>query len=148
MSQRPERLRQLFEDAFRLPESERNAFLRLKCGSDWELLREIESLLSQANSTSITITGLRLAESLETIATIAREMSTESSTVATQSEDDQFGPYAILKRIGEGGMGTVYLVEQTQPIRRRVALKVVKLGMDTRQVIARDDGASAYRPDL
>ena len=53
------------------------------------------------------------------------------------AERDSFGPYRILRILGEGGMGTVYLAEQTEPIRRRVALKVVKLGMDTNQVLAR-----------
>jgi serine/threonine protein kinase len=52
-------------------------------------------------------------------------------------EYDSFGPYTILRVLGEGGMGTVYLAEQTQPIHRQVALKVVKSGMDTRQILAR-----------
>ena len=47
------------------------------------------------------------------------------------------GPYKLLEQIGEGGMGVVYLAEQTQPVRRKVALKIIKPGMDTRQVIAR-----------
>jgi len=47
------------------------------------------------------------------------------------------GPYRLLRPIGEGGFGTVFLAEQTEPIRRRVALKIIKLGMDTRQVVAR-----------
>ena len=47
------------------------------------------------------------------------------------------GPYKLIERIGEGGYGVVYRAEQTQPIRRFVALKIIKLGMDTRQVIAR-----------
>jgi serine/threonine protein kinase/tetratricopeptide (TPR) repeat protein len=55
----------------------------------------------------------------------------------TDIGDDRFGPYRIVRPIGEGGMGSVYLAEQTHPIRRQVALKVIKLGMDTRQVVAR-----------
>ena len=47
------------------------------------------------------------------------------------------GPYKLLQQIGEGGMGTVFMAEQTQPVRRKVALKVLKPGMDTRQVVAR-----------
>src|SRR5208282_2988837 len=47
------------------------------------------------------------------------------------------GPYKLLQPIGEGGMGTVYMAEQTAPVRRLVALKVIKAGMDSRQVLAR-----------
>ena len=47
------------------------------------------------------------------------------------------GPYKLLEKIGEGGMGTVWLAEQVEPVRRKVALKVVKPGMDSRQVVAR-----------
>src|ERR1044072_3641482 len=47
------------------------------------------------------------------------------------------GPYKLLEQIGEGGMGVVFMAEQTEPIHRRVALKIIKPGMDTRQVIAR-----------
>src|SRR5262245_54486634 len=49
----------------------------------------------------------------------------------------RIGPYKLLQKIGEGGMGVVYLAEQEHPVRRRVALKIIKPGMDSRQVIAR-----------
>src|SRR4051794_32229000 len=55
----------------------------------------------------------------------------------TARPGDRFGRYKILEEIGQGGCGVVFVAEQEQPVRRRVALKVVKLGMDTRQVIAR-----------
>jgi eukaryotic-like serine/threonine-protein kinase len=58
-------------------------------------------------------------------------------TARTTAGDDDFGRYHILRPLGEGGMGTVYLAEQREPIRRRVALKIVKLGMDTGEVLAR-----------
>jgi len=66
------------------------------------------------------------------------ESGTETIDTATAAAgDDDFGRYHVLRPLGEGGMGTVYLAEQREPFRRYVALKVVKLGMDTGQVLAR-----------
>src|SRR4051812_21336509 len=56
---------------------------------------------------------------------------------AIEKPGDRIGRYKILQQIGEGGCGVVYMAEQSEPVRRRVALKVIKLGMDTRSVIAR-----------
>src|SRR4051794_14514020 len=68
----------------------------------------------------------------------ADESGTQTIDTATAATgDDDFGRYHILRLLGEGGMGTVYLAEQREPIRRFVALKVIKLGMDTGQVLAR-----------
>ncbi len=67
----------------------------------------------------------------------AGEQGIQTIAAATGATGDDFGRYHILCPLGEGGMGTVYLAEQCEPIRRRVALKVVKLGMDTAQVLAR-----------
>src|SRR5881409_3264898 len=55
----------------------------------------------------------------------------------TQNPGDWIGRYKLLQKIGEGGCGVVYMAEQEEPVRRRVALKVIKLGMDTREVITR-----------
>ena len=55
----------------------------------------------------------------------------------TEKAGDRIGRYKLLQKIGEGGCGVVYMAEQEEPVRRRVALKVIKLGMDTREVIAR-----------
>ncbi|MCO6042444.1 protein kinase [Aeoliella sp. ICT_H6.2] len=67
--------------------------------------------------------------------------STNSGTVdlpaVTETVGDTIGPYKLLQQIGEGGMGIVYMAEQAEPIERRVALKIIKPGMDSRQVIAR-----------
>src|ERR1700674_5571187 len=66
------------------------------------------------------------------------ESETETIDTATAAPgDDDFGRYRVLSPLGEGGMGTVYLAEQLEPIRRSVALKVIKLGMDTGHVLAR-----------
>ena len=64
---------------------------------------------------------------------------TSTGEVATVSTDrvDRIGPYKILDRLGAGGMGIVYLAEQKDPVRRRVAIKLIKLGMDSAQVLAR-----------
>lgn len=56
---------------------------------------------------------------------------------ATDRVGTHFGPYKLLEKIGEGGMGLVYMAEQKQPVRRTVALKVIKPGMDSHQVVAR-----------
>ena len=61
----------------------------------------------------------------------------EEPPCASEKPGDRIGRYKLVERIGEGGMGVVYLAEQEEPVRRRVALKIIKLGMDTRQVVAR-----------
>jgi serine/threonine protein kinase len=61
------------------------------------------------------------------------------ATPATPKVSVSIGPYRLLERIGEGGMGEVWLAEQARPVHRHVALKVIKAGMDTAQVVGRFD---------
>jgi serine/threonine protein kinase/Tfp pilus assembly protein PilF len=103
---------------------ERAAYLDQVCGDNEKLRAEVEALL-RANQKSGDL--LDLHESADQ--TIARPISEEPGTV--------IGPYKLLQQIGEGGMGVVFMAEQTEPIQRTVALKIIKPNMDTRQIIAR-----------
>jgi eukaryotic-like serine/threonine-protein kinase len=78
-----------------------------------------------------------LTDALSTRSPAPAPLVTASYGDPTEGLDATIGPYRLLQVIGEGGMGTVYLADQSEPVRRRVALKVVKAGMDSRQVLAR-----------
>jgi len=73
----------------------------------------------------------------ETITDLGATKTKSLSFPLTEKPGDHIGRYKLLEQVGEGGCGVVYVAEQTEPVHRRVALKVIKLGMDTRQVIAR-----------
>ena len=105
---------------------ERAAFVARACGADEELRRRVERLVDahfQAGS---------FLESPPASPTVSM-----ASAASTEVAGTVIGPYKLLQPIGEGGMGTVYMAEQTQPVRRTVALKLIKAGMDSRQVLAR-----------
>jgi WD40 repeat protein/serine/threonine protein kinase len=105
---------------------ERAAYLDEMCGPDSDLRGQVEGLLRSHEQA-----GSFLQNSLfDPGAT--RDVSTPPELTGSR-----IGPYKLLQPIGEGGMGTVYMAEQTQPVRRKVAIKVIKPGMDSRQVIAR-----------
>src|SRR5262249_53314467 len=102
----------------------RRNYLLQTCGDDTALLERVQALLEVhdrdqgllANAPSVTV-GFE--------------------TSLTERPGAMIGPYKLLEKIGEGGFGVVFMAEQHQPVRRKVALKVVKPGMDTRQVVAR-----------
>jgi serine/threonine protein kinase len=118
-SSRAARLKEILQAVAALSEPERSVFLDEACKDDPDLRREVESVL--AHESDPTTPG----------------WTTGAASSGLDSHPTEIGPYRILERIGEGGMGVVYLAEQTEPVRRRVALKVIKLGMDTKQVVAR-----------
>jgi len=128
MSDAEQREEAIFEAALQLTADERVAFLDKACAGDADLRRQVVSLLDALG---------RAGGFMTQPATVAR--TARSSLPPAEKPGDRIGRYKLLEQIGEGGCGVVYVAEQTEPVRRRVALKVIKLGMDTKQVIARFD---------
>ena len=107
-------------------QAERNAYIKTACGHNINLLNRVEALL-KAHDTEDSFLEV---PALDPNATLDKPPMIEGPGT-------MIGRYKLLELIGEGGMGLVYLAEQQEPVRRNVALKIVKLGMDTKQVIAR-----------
>ena len=120
----PARVKQIVAAALDRSPAEREAFVAGACGDDAELLAEVQSLLA----------AMGAASQDRFLADVSTRLSSQPLTEAAGA---CIGPYKLLQKIGEGGFGAVFLAEQEKPVRRRVALKVIKLGMDTRQVVAR-----------
>jgi eukaryotic-like serine/threonine-protein kinase len=118
-------IKSIFGQAMDLPSpAERAAYLDEACGDNPRLRAEVESLLQAGQQAGGFFEGLGPSSA----ATVDEPITERPGTV--------IGPYKLLEQIGEGGFGLVFMAEQ-QPIRRKVAVKVLKPGMDTRQVIAR-----------
>jgi eukaryotic-like serine/threonine-protein kinase len=118
----------IFAATLQLSRAERAAYLHQACGENDALRQRIEVLLNAAEQS-----GAFLEESA---APTLRRTGMASIPLA-EKPGDRIGRYKLLQQIGEGGCGVVYMAEQEEPVHRRVALKVIKLGMDTKQVIAR-----------
>jgi WD40 repeat protein/serine/threonine protein kinase len=116
---------ELFAAAIQTPLAERAALLDRACGEDTSLRDQVESLLAAHDHPDSLLEVPVFNATIE----MAPRMTEVPGTV--------IGPYKLLEQIGEGGFGVVFMAEQQRPVRRRVALKVIKPGMDTRQVIAR-----------
>jgi len=111
------RARDIFADALGRPGAEREAHVVRACAADAALREQVLELVrAHAEAEG------RLVESPEQIG---------------ERRSDRIGPYTLVQPIGEGGFGTVWLAEQSAPIRRKVALKILKAGMDSRQVVGR-----------
>ena len=122
-----EKLEQLFSAALGKDSwAERSAFLDDACGDDAGLRTQVTELLNVHDR----VGSFLDAPPVDSDATL--ETRAPSETAGTR-----IGRYKILQEIGEGGFGTVYMAEQEEPVRRKVALKIIKLGMDTKQIIAR-----------
>ena len=130
--QAPPTARAVFDHALDLHSQDRERYLAAACGGDGELRRKVEALL-QAHHDA----GSFLEVPAVGAAPGPRAAARSSCPPGPERPGAAVGPYVLLEQIGEGGMGVVFLAEQTRPVRRQVALKVIKAGMDTRQVIAR-----------
>ncbi len=128
-------VRRLFMELAELAESERPAALSRACGGDVLLRGEVEALLRADKSAGAFLSNATAPVSLRAFG--VPSAGAAAGTAAGAEPDQMIGRYKLLQPIGEGGMGSVWLAEQREPVKRRVALKIIKLGMDTKQVIAR-----------
>lgn len=119
--------RDVFLKALEVHGTERDAYLAEACGSNAALRLRVEELLrSHRDDTFLEEPAAELGETV-----------LSAAVALTEGPGTVIGRYKLLQQIGEGGMGVVYMAEQDQPVRRRVALKIIKVGMDTRTVVAR-----------
>ena len=116
---------EVFSAALKLPVAERVAYLDQACAGDTALRQRVEELLQASDEAGAF---------LESPAAVPPE---GTLRLPANKPGDRIGRYKLLQQIGEGGCGVVYMAEQEEPVHRRVALKVIKLGMDTKSVIAR-----------
>lgn len=123
------RLKGIFLAALEMTAAEREDYLTRECGTDTNLRREVETPLAQPSRNFDVVRNLGL------MASLAEE--TSAQTTDPPPLPDHIGPYRILGLIGEGGMGSVYHALQAEPIRREVALKSIRAGLDSPSLRAR-----------
>ncbi|MEM6749132.1 MAG: serine/threonine-protein kinase [Planctomycetota bacterium] len=127
----PDSVEAIFHEARQRSAAERSAYIDGACGADLALRAKVEALLEA---------DAEAASFLESV-TLDPEATLEHRVGAPPPPSEQpgqeLGRYKLLQKIGEGGFGSVWMAEQREPVKRRVALKIIKLGMDTKQVIAR-----------
>ena len=122
------RARDIFADAIELAGDERVAFLESACSGNSKLKERVDRLI-QAHDADLTNLGN------------TRDTLPDGGDLA----GTQFGRFRMLQKIGEGGFGEVWMAEQTESVRRRVAIKIIKPGMDSAQVLARFDAERQAR---
>ena len=120
-----QRANEIVREAAKLPNlAERNAYVEAECASSPELLQRVRELLAE----SAIATGVDDSPG---------KWSSDWGREAGSIERVVAGRYKLLQKLGEGGMGEVWMAEQTEPVRRKVAVKIIKAGMGSAQVMAR-----------
>jgi eukaryotic-like serine/threonine-protein kinase len=127
MSVDPKRVQAVFLAA--VEQADRAAILDRECGGDAELRRRVEALLN-ANDEPASYLDRPAVE-------LAKPTGTVDYALIAEKAGSRVGQYKLMEQIGEGGFGLVFVAEQQEPVKRKVALKVIKPGMDSAQVIAR-----------
>jgi serine/threonine protein kinase len=127
----PQRLQRIFRTLATIPSpAERAAFLERECGSDAELRQRLEGMLNAPDDPPAPADEGRGP-------TVDSAPGDAAGGPSAEVSGSVIGPYTLLQKLGEGGMGAVWVAEQHQPVKRRVALKVIKPGMDSAQVLRR-----------
>src|SRR5216110_609856 len=117
---------EIFLEALEMTTPEaRAAYLQGACGRDVTLRRKVDELLKEHFSNDSLLAGPAMEGERATVSPIQ------------EAPAQMIGRYKLLEKIGEGGFGEVWMAEQREPVKRRVALKIIKLGMDSRQIVAR-----------
>jgi hypothetical protein len=117
----------IFHAARHIPDPDRRReYVREACGGDEARIAHLEALLAAGDGPESLLDRLAAASRMATI-----------DQPAAEGPRTVFGPYKLIEEIGEGGMGSVWMAQQTEPVKRLVAVKLIKAGMGSRQVIAR-----------
>jgi tetratricopeptide (TPR) repeat protein len=127
-----QRAKEIFNDVLERPPGERSGFLQSACAGDAALRSQVNELLAAHVEA-----GEFLASPTQAVDPAVPATETVERTPLTESSGSVIGRYKLLQQIGEGGFGVVFMAEQREPVVRRVALKIIKVGMDTRQTLAR-----------
>ena len=125
----PLAVEEIFRVATALPAAERAAYLEAACEGQPAVRARVERMLE--------VGGIAAFLQKRWDETVPPEIEVELARVKPEEGGERIGNYKLLQQIGQGGFGIVWMAEQIEPVRRRVALKIIKLGMDTKEVIAR-----------
>src|SRR5689334_17630563 len=130
MSDSPKNARDIFLAAVERPAAERPAFLDAACAGDAELRRRVEALLRAHDEPG----SLLDRPAVDPDATMPPR---PDGPTAAAAAPERIGPYRLVQKLGEGGMGEVWVAEQDQPVKRRVALKLIRAGLGSDRINAR-----------
>ena len=130
MSEYTDQEAQIFNEALEIPAARRDHYLDEVCRGNTALRDRVDDLIRAYEAAGNFMSGDRTLDTL-------RLMAEYPGPVASEEAGERLGRYKLLQKLGEGGCGVVWMAEQEEPVHRRVAIKIIKLGMDTNEVIAR-----------